>query len=121
MSDQGFHATDHTAEFDSADIEANKTVSALAYLGILFFLPLAACPSSRFGRFHANQAFLLFICSAIISSSGFMIRSLIPIFGPLYQNGLNLAIFVIMVLKLVEAVQGNAKELPIIGGITIIK
>lgn len=41
------------------DIEKNKTMAGLAYL--LFFLPLIACPESRYAKFHANQALLLLI------------------------------------------------------------
>lgn len=33
------------------DIEKNKTMAGLAYL--LFFLPLIACPESRYAKFHA--------------------------------------------------------------------
>ena len=45
------------------EVEDNKVIFILAYLGILFFLPLVACPNSKVGRFHANQGLLLFILS----------------------------------------------------------
>ena len=45
---------DITQQFAPEDIQKNKVISALSYLGILFFLPLVAAPESRFGKFHAN-------------------------------------------------------------------
>lgn len=47
---------DITQQFAPEDIQKNKVISALSYLGILFFLPLMAAPESRFGKFHANQS-----------------------------------------------------------------
>ena len=48
------------------DIENNKIISGLSYLGILFFLPLVAAPNSRFGKFHANQSLVLLISSVCV-------------------------------------------------------
>ena len=53
--------TDFTFRYDPEDIARNKSVCALSYLSILFFLPLVVCPDSKFGRFHANQALALLI------------------------------------------------------------
>ena len=47
----------------AGDIEKNKVVSALAYLGILFFLPLVAAPESKSGKFHANQSLVILLFS----------------------------------------------------------
>ena len=61
--------------FDPADIEKNKLMTGLAYL--LFFLPLLACPKSKFAKFHANQGLLLFIITLV----GSIVLSLIWIIG----------------------------------------
>lgn len=63
---QGFvnnmmNTADSTAQFDPQDINANKGMSVLAYIGILFLVPLLACPNSRFARFHTNQGLVLFL------------------------------------------------------------
>lgn len=50
-----FNTPDTSYEYDTQDIQSNKVWAVLAYLGILFFLPLVACKDSRFGKFHANQ------------------------------------------------------------------
>ena len=41
------NTTDTTAEFDSKDITDNKVMAVLAYIGILFLIPLLAAPNSR--------------------------------------------------------------------------
>jgi len=106
-------------QFDPVDIEKNKVVAALSYLGILFFLPLVVCPESRFGRFHANQGLLLLIVSIIINVVWSMFI-LIPLVRTLISL-LYLAVFALFLYGLINTLQGNAKELPIIGSIRIIK
>ena len=59
MTDPMVNPDSASPNIDPADIEKNKTMAGLAYL--IFFLPLLACPDSKYGRYHANQALLLFI------------------------------------------------------------
>ena len=49
------NTADTTSQFDPQDINDNKGMSVLAYIGILFLIPLLACPNSRFARYHTNQ------------------------------------------------------------------
>lgn len=105
----------------------DKAFGALGYVGILFLIPLLA-GKTEFTRFHANQGLVLFIADVV---SGIVIGILsavlgfIPIFGAILagiiSGLLGLAIFVLMILGIVHAVQGEMKPLPVIGGITIIK
>lgn len=107
---------DRTNSFDRADIEQNKVIAALAYLGILFFLPLIACPDSKFGRFHANQGLILLICSFI---GGFI--NIVPILGNIASAVIGLAVFIYFLFGLINTLNGCAKELPYVGGILLIK
>ena len=59
--DQFTDTEDRTAEFDKADISANKVYAILAYIGFLVLVPLIAVPKSKFARFHANQGLVLLI------------------------------------------------------------
>jgi len=120
----------HTPMGDPADVQANKAVSILAYLGILFFLPLVACPNSKFGRFHANQALLLLLASAALNIATRIIKAPIDLFSfgfPFsYISGTltgatGIAIVVFMIIGMVSASKGEMKPLPIIGSIEIIK
>lgn len=114
------------AGYTAEDIEKNKVMAALAYL--LFFLPLVACPDSKFGRFHANQGLLVLIASvgggiviAILSAILTLISWRLIIIGSLLYTVFYIAIAVLVVLGIINAVNGKAKELPLIGHIKIIK
>ena len=101
--------------FDQADIDKNKTMAGLAY--IIFFLPLVACPDSRFGKYHANQALVLFLLSIV----GSIVLTLIPIIGWVLLPFFSILIVVLVIMGLLNGLNGNAKELPIIGKIKLLK
>lgn len=100
--------------FDPADIEKNKAMAGLAY--IIFFLPLIACPDSKFARFHANQA--LMVVLLIIAASIIMI---IPILGWIVGFVAYIFAGVIGIMGLINGFTGKAKRLPLIGKFNIIK
>ena len=108
---------DFSGNFDPADIEQNRAVSMLAYLGILFFLPLVVCPNSRFGRYHANQGLVLFIF-VIIGRWAFRF---IPLLGWLFSWLYSALMLILLIVGMVNAYNGRAVPLPVIGGIRIIR
>lgn len=97
------------------DIEKNKTMAGLAYL--LFFLPLLACPESRYARFHANQALLLLITAV----AGNIILGIIPVIGWMLMPILGLGVLILGIMGLINGFGGKAKQLPLIGKFTILK
>jgi len=103
--------------FDPADISANKLIAGIAYFQILFFLPLLVCPNSRFGKFHANQALLLFLANSI----GAFILRMIPFIGGFAAWVFGLCVLVFGVMGFLNAFEGKARELPYIGQIRLIK
>ena len=121
------NTADTTADFDKADVEQNKAMGILAYLGPLVFIPMFAAKGSKFARFHANQGLTLFIaCVAwsivysilnwiilAISWRLYFISSLIGLFS--------LVFLILAVLGIVNAANGRAKELPVIGKFKILK
>ena len=74
------NTADTTAEFDSKDIADNKVMAVLAYIGILFLIPLLAAPNSRFARFHTNQGLVLFLAEVVLGTAGGVL-GLIPFVG----------------------------------------
>ncbi len=104
---------DFTANFDPKDIQDNKVMAVLAYLSWLILIPLLVSPAkdSPYVRFHVNQGLILFIATFI---SGLL--SVVCI-GAIT----GIICFVLMILGIVNAAQGKAKELPIIGKFRIIK
>lgn len=117
------NTTDSTAYFDQQDINNNKAMAILAYLSWLVIIPLIAAPQSRFARFHANQGLVLAIVSTIWGVvSG--VLGVIPFIGWIISllMGLGSIFFlVLMIIGIVNAANGAAKELPVIGKISIIK
>ena len=120
---------DHTSEFDPADIEANKMVCGFAYFGITFFLPLVACPKeSKFARFHANQALLLLIVCAAIStvssifgSLGFWVAGFFWVLSYITSSVGGLATLALLIIGMINTFSGKAVELPVIGKFRLIK
>ncbi len=100
----------------SNDVEDNKLISILCYFGILFLIPYLTKPESPFVRFHSNQGLVLFIFSLIVGAA-----SRIPFFGWIIGAVCGAFIFVCFILGIVNVVNGDVKELPIIGGIEILK
>lgn len=120
-------AEDHTQQFTPEDIEQNKAMAILSYLGILVLMPIFAAKDSRFARFHANQGLVLLIT---LAAYGVLEHILNRVFyaiwwglGSIFSVVLSLAYLVFLVyivLGIVNAAKGEAKELPIIGKITIL-
>ncbi|MEQ8199410.1 MAG: hypothetical protein ABRQ27_15660 [Clostridiaceae bacterium] len=102
--------------FDPEDIEKNKTMAALAY--IVFFLPLIVCPNSRYGKFHANQGLVLLIVSV---AGNIILRILPSILEWTISSLFSIFIFILAIMGIVSALKGNAKRLPVIGEIDILK
>ena len=116
VKQQFTNTKDHTEEFDAADIEANKVLAAIGYLGILFLVPLLAAPNSKFAKFHANQGLVLCIADFILG-----VLQLIPVIRIIADIVIGIPLFVMHIMGIVNTANGKAKELPFIGGIQIIK
>lgn len=121
---------DRTSEYDAADINETKAICIVSYLSILFFLPLVIYPNSKVGRFHANQALLMLIISAILS----IVTSVLSAFA--FMPGLGWTFIVLtsvlgsitglvflaaFIFELVNILNNKVVELPLIGKIKIIK
>ena len=119
---------DTTAQFDNEDIEKNKILALFSYLGILLLIPLLAAKDSKFARFHVNQGLVLLICEivvGIVTSILGAILGFIPVAGALLSSLISLVVgvvdIVLVIIGIINAVNGKAKELPIIGKIRILK
>lgn len=118
---------DFTGQFDQNDIASNKVMAVLAYIGILFLVPFFAAKNSRFARFHTNQGLVLFIFEMIWGVvfgivNGILYR--VPVVGAIIGIVgwvVSVLFLVLMIVGIVNAAQGKAKQLPLIGGITILK
>lgn len=122
-----FDSADRTAEFDAQDIQNNKVMAVLAYLSWLVLIPLFAAKDSKFARFHANQGLVLAITEIVywvaVGIIGGILTAISGWFGIFVAilRLANIAFLVFTILGIVNAANGKAKELPLIGQFKILK
>ena len=118
---------DTTAEFDANDIAQNKAMGILAYFGPLCLIPIFAAKESKFARFHANQGLVLLIACVAYSIASSIINSiLLAISWRLsFITGIisfvSVVFAILALLGIINAANGKAKELPLIGKFKILK
>ena len=98
---------------DEKDIQENKAMAAIGYLGILFLIPLLAKKDSPYAQYHAKQGMVLFIAEVIIGFLGW-----IPFLGWFVLVPLgSLFCFILFIIGLLNALGGKTQPLPVIGGL----
>ena len=106
-------------KFTKKDIEDGKLMGILAYLGILSLIPYLTEKNNKFVIYHAKLGLNLFIIEIIASVALSLLVFtiiLIPVI-PLIEIGF----LVLSIIGIVNVCNGEAKELPIIDKIKIIK
>ena len=124
--DESATETVYTAEeLERKDAEENKLMASLAYIGILVLIPIVCAQKSAFARYHANQGLILWICSAAFSMVTDAIGTILGAFGlaeiATMINVLYLVFIVFAIMGIVNACNGEKKELPLIGKYKILK
>lgn len=92
--------------FDPKDVEENKFIACLSYVGILFLVPLLAAKTSKYAQEHAKQGLVMFL-AGIVGSFIFWF----PVIG----WALALAFLIVDILALVKCLTGEFWEIPVIG------
>ena len=118
------NTADTTNQYDPQDIEKNKVMAILAYLGILVLVPLFGAKESRFARFHTNQGLILcivgialYIIVRILLAISWKLAAIVGIFLWIIE----IAIFILAIIGIINAAKGRAKELPLIGKFRVLK
>lgn len=88
------------------DIQENKAITVLSYLGILCLVPLLAKKESKFAQFHAKQGLVLFVVEVIGSF-------LVPLLG--LGLLIYLAALIFSIIGIVNVAGGKMAKLPLIG------
>ena len=97
---------EEAASAEQKDIEENKLVAVLSYIGILFLIPMFAKKESKFSQFHAKQGLVLFLLEVLA-------LVLMPLFG--LGILLNLAAFILSVIGVINVLGGKMVKIPLIG------
>ena len=128
---------DTTGEYDPKDINDNKGISVLSYLGIFVLVPLLTKKDSKFAQFHARQGVTLLavdIAYAIVATLLGLIKVTktqnvwgIPVDIKVTPWPITLiltigwiVIGVLAIIGIVNAATGKAKKLPLIGNIDVL-
>ena len=98
----------------------NKLLAAISYVWILCIVTILCAKDDAFARYHANQGLVLLIANIAAVIVGFIL-GFIPVIGGIISFIISIALFVLMILGIINAVKGEMKPLPFIGGIEIIK
>ena len=98
-----------------SDVEDNKGIAAIGYLGILFLVPLLAKKDSPFAQYHAKQGLVLFIAEIILYAVGFVLTFITCGFVCFIMRIIWLLVIILVILGIVNAVSGKTTPLPVIG------
>ena len=102
------------------DAQDNKVVAILAYFGILFLVPLLAAKNSPFARFHAIQGLTLFAVTIVLYIVYFLLLSISLTIGTIFGI-VFIGVMILAIIGIINAAKGQMKELPLIGGIKLMK
>jgi uncharacterized membrane protein len=97
--------------------QGHRFINVIAYVGILFFLPLVLIPKSRISRFHANQGLVLLL----LGVAGNAAIALFPFLKGFVYSIFNLGLFILMIIGMYRAWNFQLKPLPLIGSIHLIR
>jgi uncharacterized membrane protein len=103
--------------FTKEDIEKNKVMAILAY--IIWLIPYFGAKDSKFATYHAKQGLVLFLASLALYVGYWLLWRILPWsmwgFISLVSTVFSLAVLALAIIGIINASQGEAKELPIIG------
>ncbi|MFA6132014.1 MAG: DUF4870 domain-containing protein [Patescibacteria group bacterium] len=95
---------------NTKDIDENKLVAAVGYLGLLCLVPLLAKKDSAYCQFHGKQGLVLFIAWLVL-----WVCNIVPILGQLVWMLGSIILLVLVILGIVHALNGEEWEIPVLG------
>lgn len=106
------------AKTSSKDVEEGKAFAIITWIffliGLIWFFADEKMKKNKFAKFQLKQVLVLVITAIILSIAG-AILLFIPVLGTIIYFAVNIAIFILWLLGLIAAINGEEKELPIIG------
>ena len=75
-----------------------------------------SCSFCRYAKYHANQGFILFLAEAVVVIANAILGK-IPLLGRILPALLSLAILALIIIGILNAANGKAKQLPLIGNL----
>jgi uncharacterized membrane protein len=94
--------------------QKNTLMGVLAYLGPLVIIPFILSKEDPFVKFHIKQGLVLFVIEIALWVLVSFFWMLFYQFWMIYQL-VNLGIFILVILGVINVVQGKEAELPLVG------
>lgn len=94
---------------------SKQTTNIVAYLWWIGWVVAFCAGTKEESKFHLNQALVIILVQTVL-----MVLAVIPIVQ-IVAGILSFVVFVFWIMGLISACQGTEKELPLIGGIKILK
>ena len=124
---------EETDRFDAGDIQNNKAMAVLSYIGIFVLIPVFAAKNSPYARYHANQGLLLLLAGVIwgmFYSIVAVCLTILSLFIPFLWmisfavisilGILSLVFLALAIYGIVNAATGKAKPLPVLGRFSLL-
>lgn len=96
--------------FDPKDVQENKLIACLSYIGILCLIPLLAKKDSKFAQEHGKQGLVLLIAFVVLFVVG-----IIPILGWLIAFFGDLILLICALVAFIKCLMGEFWEIPVLG------
>lgn len=101
--------------FEPEEVAKNKGLIMVGYiLPFLFFIIWISGNKGNYSKFHANNQLAWFIAEIILGIVS-RIVGIIPLLGGIFGSVLSLAAIVFSILLAIEASNGRAIRIPVIG------
>ena len=99
----------------------DKVMGILSYIGILALIPYFIKDQSTFVRYHAVRGLNLFLLELIAGVATSIIALILPGLGSLLGWIVSVAGLVFSIIGIINVVNAEQKDLPLIGGIRFVK
>jgi len=106
---------------ESSSDSNDKVMGILFYIGILSLIPYFIKDQSSFVRYHAVRGLNLFILEIIAGVAASIVGIVLPGIGSVLGWIASVAGLVFSIIGIINVVNGDKKDLPIIGSIQFVK
>ena len=96
--------------FDKKDVDENKLIACLSYIGILFLIPLLAKKDSKFCQENAKQGLVFFLTGIVLA-----VISMIPVLGWIIGFFGWIILLIVGLVAIIKTLQGHFWEIPLVG------
>lgn len=114
---------DDSKKFSKKEIEDGKGMALLSYIGFLVLIPYLGEKKNKYVRFHALEGMNLFIYELILGGLLTFVNIFIPLafLRSLFSTIVSLICLALSIIGIINVCNDQAKELPVINQMKIIK